>query len=120
MSFALQAGELVAIIGPNGAGKTTLLSILARITNNAEILMLGNPVANRADPVRVAAEMVTIDLANELTRGQALPIRRRLAFGLQARWASVGRLAHAQAHGGDRDAQGWRVACGDRAGASPP
>jgi ABC-2 type transport system ATP-binding protein len=31
VSFAAQAGELVAIIGPNGAGKTTLLSILAGI-----------------------------------------------------------------------------------------
>jgi ABC-2 type transport system ATP-binding protein len=31
VSFAAEAGELVAIIGPNGAGKTTLLSILAGI-----------------------------------------------------------------------------------------
>ena len=31
VSFAVQAGELVAVIGPNGAGKTTLLSILAGI-----------------------------------------------------------------------------------------
>jgi ABC-2 type transport system ATP-binding protein len=31
VSFAVAAGELLAIIGPNGAGKTTLLSILAAI-----------------------------------------------------------------------------------------
>jgi ABC-2 type transport system ATP-binding protein len=31
VSFAAEAGELVAVIGPNGAGKTTLLSILAGI-----------------------------------------------------------------------------------------
>jgi len=31
VSFAVAAGERVAVIGPNGAGKTTLLSILAGI-----------------------------------------------------------------------------------------
>lgn len=36
VSFAAQAGELVAVIGPNGAGKTTLLSILAGIAQADE------------------------------------------------------------------------------------
>jgi ABC-2 type transport system ATP-binding protein len=31
VSFAVGAGELVAVVGPNGAGKTTLLSILAGV-----------------------------------------------------------------------------------------
>ncbi|HEV7938157.1 MAG TPA: ABC transporter ATP-binding protein [Solirubrobacteraceae bacterium] len=31
VSFAAQAGEMLAVIGPNGAGKTTLLSILAGV-----------------------------------------------------------------------------------------
>ncbi|MFC9833662.1 LLM class flavin-dependent oxidoreductase [Rhodococcus sp. NPDC127530] len=36
--------------------------ILGRITNDARILILGNPVANRKDPVRVAEEMAMVDL----------------------------------------------------------
>jgi alkanesulfonate monooxygenase SsuD/methylene tetrahydromethanopterin reductase-like flavin-dependent oxidoreductase (luciferase family) len=37
------------------------LAVLARITKNARILLLGNPIANRRDPVRVAEEMAMID-----------------------------------------------------------
>lgn len=36
--------------------------ILGRITRQARILILGNPVANRKDPVRVAEEMALVDL----------------------------------------------------------
>ncbi|QII00319.1 LLM class flavin-dependent oxidoreductase [Rhodococcoides fascians A21d2] len=35
---------------------------LGRLTKNAKILILGNPVANRKDPVRVAEEMALVDL----------------------------------------------------------
>ncbi|MGI6875980.1 LLM class flavin-dependent oxidoreductase [Amycolatopsis sp. 3B14] len=35
---------------------------LARLTTNARILILGNPVANRTDPVRIAEEMALLDL----------------------------------------------------------
>src|SRR6202044_101629 len=36
-------------------------AVLARITRKARILVLGNPTANRNDPVRVAEEMAMID-----------------------------------------------------------
>jgi alkanesulfonate monooxygenase SsuD/methylene tetrahydromethanopterin reductase-like flavin-dependent oxidoreductase (luciferase family) len=36
--------------------------VLARTTRNARILLLGNPIANRKDPVRVAEEMAVVDL----------------------------------------------------------
>ena len=36
--------------------------ILARCTETARILVLGNPIANRPDPVRVAEEMALIDV----------------------------------------------------------
>ncbi len=35
--------------------------VLARLTSKARILVLGNPVANRKDPVRVAEEMALVD-----------------------------------------------------------
>ncbi|WP_230396696.1 LLM class flavin-dependent oxidoreductase [Streptomyces blattellae] len=42
-------------------------AVLARLTKNARILILGNPVANRNDPVRIAEEMAMIDI---LSRGR--------------------------------------------------
>jgi len=39
--------------------------VLARITKNARILILGNPIANRKDPVRVAEEMALVDLLSK-------------------------------------------------------
>lgn len=38
-----------------------VMAVLARITRKARLLVLGNPIANRRDPVRVAEEMAMID-----------------------------------------------------------
>ena len=38
-----------------------MAAILARETRHGRILVLGNPVANRADPVRIAEEMAMVD-----------------------------------------------------------
>ncbi|MGI9409887.1 MAG: LLM class flavin-dependent oxidoreductase, partial [Hyphomicrobiaceae bacterium] len=38
------------------------LSIIARETKNSRLLCLGNPIANRPDPVRVAEEMAWLDV----------------------------------------------------------
>lgn len=38
------------------------LGVLARETKRARLLALGNPIANRSDPVRVAEEMAMIDV----------------------------------------------------------
>jgi alkanesulfonate monooxygenase SsuD/methylene tetrahydromethanopterin reductase-like flavin-dependent oxidoreductase (luciferase family) len=43
------------------------MSILARETKRARILTLGNPLAHRSDPVRVAEEMATVDV---ISRGR--------------------------------------------------
>ena len=37
------------------------LAILARQTKNAKLCILGNPVANRGDPIRIAEEMAMVD-----------------------------------------------------------
>lgn len=44
-----------------------LLAILARETKNARLLALGNPIANRPDPIRVAEEAAMIDM---ISRGR--------------------------------------------------
>jgi len=44
-----------------------ILSILARITSRARLLALGVPIANRADPQRVAEELAMIDV---ISRGR--------------------------------------------------
>ena len=49
------------------AAAPVVAGALAQATENARILILGNPVSNRKDPVRVAEEMALIDL---LTRGR--------------------------------------------------
>ncbi|MEX2627729.1 MAG: LLM class flavin-dependent oxidoreductase [Ilumatobacteraceae bacterium] len=41
------------------------LAILARETSNARLLALGNPIANRPDPIRVAEEMAMIDVISQ-------------------------------------------------------
>jgi alkanesulfonate monooxygenase SsuD/methylene tetrahydromethanopterin reductase-like flavin-dependent oxidoreductase (luciferase family) len=44
------------------------MAIVARDTKRARILTLGNPLAHRTDPVRVAEEMATVDV---ISRGRA-------------------------------------------------
>jgi branched-chain amino acid transport system ATP-binding protein len=50
VSFAVRAGEMVAMIGPNGAGKTTCFNLVnGQLSPDAgEILLGGRPVAGRA------------------------------------------------------------------------
>jgi alkanesulfonate monooxygenase SsuD/methylene tetrahydromethanopterin reductase-like flavin-dependent oxidoreductase (luciferase family) len=66
-----------------------VMAVLARITKKARLLVLGNPVANRRDPVRVAEEMAMVDCYSrgrlevgfvrgvpyEISATNALPVR---------------------------------------------
>lgn len=49
------------------AAAPMIAGILARQTKNARLLVLGNPVANRRQPIRVAEEMAMVDV---LSRGR--------------------------------------------------
>src|SRR5262249_41984091 len=42
-----------------------VLAALARLTKTARLLILGNPVANRRQPVRVAEEMAMVDVLSK-------------------------------------------------------
>jgi len=66
-----------------------MLGILARVTKKARLLILGNPIANRSQPVRVAEEMAMVDVISrgrvecgfvksvpyEVAAGNSLPVR---------------------------------------------
>jgi branched-chain amino acid transport system ATP-binding protein len=47
VSFAVDAGEVVALIGPNGAGKTTLFNVITRVyrASAGSVLVDGEPVS---------------------------------------------------------------------------
>lgn len=42
-----------------------MLAVLARLTTKSRLLILGNPVANRRQPVRIAEEMAMIDILSK-------------------------------------------------------
>ena len=46
LSFAVEAGQVVALIGPNGAGKTTLFNVITRVyrPSGGTVLIDGQPV----------------------------------------------------------------------------
>jgi alkanesulfonate monooxygenase SsuD/methylene tetrahydromethanopterin reductase-like flavin-dependent oxidoreductase (luciferase family) len=71
-----------------------MLGILARETSHARLLVLGNPIANRRQPVRVAEEMAMVDnlargrvevgfvrgVPYEISAGNASPVRMSQRF----------------------------------------
>src|SRR6059058_1228881 len=46
VSFAVEAGQVVALIGPNGAGKTTLFNVVTRVyrPSHGTVIVDGQPV----------------------------------------------------------------------------
>jgi alkanesulfonate monooxygenase SsuD/methylene tetrahydromethanopterin reductase-like flavin-dependent oxidoreductase (luciferase family) len=61
LGFDLMSNEHHSTATCLQASTSVILSSLARTTTKARLLSLGNPIANRPDPVRVAEEMAMID-----------------------------------------------------------
>lgn len=61
LGFNIMLNEHHATAGCINVAGPLSCAILARQTKNARILILGNPIANRADPLRIAEEMAMID-----------------------------------------------------------
>jgi putative ABC transport system ATP-binding protein len=55
VSFAVEAGEFVALVGPSGSGKTTMLSILAALLTptDGQVLIDGTDLARMSEAERV-------------------------------------------------------------------
>jgi len=92
VSFALDAGDSLAVFGPNGAGKTTLLRVLAGLLHpqRGEVLLDGAPLA-RADAAhrrRVGLIAHYSLLYDGLTAAENLAFYARL-YGVAGRDAAV-------------------------------
>jgi heme exporter protein A len=78
VSFALAAGQTLAVLGPNGAGKTTLLKVLATLLrpHEGDVHVLGNALPDEAWKVRGHVGY----LGHEPALYRSLTARENLAF----------------------------------------
>lgn len=60
VSFAVEAGECIAIVGPNGSGKSTLLRLLPRLLEPQEGQLRIDRVEVREMPLRVLRRQIAI------------------------------------------------------------
>jgi branched-chain amino acid transport system ATP-binding protein len=106
VSFALKAGEVLALIGPNGAGKSTCFDMLngQNVPDSGRIKLLGEDITGERPRViwrlgvgrtfQITATFPTMTVRENIQ--VALVSYRRRLFNL---WASTPRFARAEADG---------------------
>jgi len=115
VSFAVKAGEKVAIVGPSGAGKSTLFHLLLRFydPSSGSISFDGVPVP-QADPQAVRSHIALVPQESAVFAASA---RENIRFGRpEASDAEVGRAAD-MAHASEfirRLPEGFETALGER------
>lgn len=79
VSFACEAGHLIALVGPNGAGKTSLLRGLAGLVHSTGALRLGDVDLRALDPRARARAVAYLPQGHEAH--WPLPARDIVALG---------------------------------------
>jgi branched-chain amino acid transport system ATP-binding protein len=95
-SFAVGAGEIVALIGPNGAGKSSTLNAIAGLVRpkSGTVRLEGVDLAGAPSHAAVAAGVVLVPEGRAIL--QRMSVRENLIIGAEARPWKGGR-AQAQA-----------------------
>jgi alkanesulfonate monooxygenase SsuD/methylene tetrahydromethanopterin reductase-like flavin-dependent oxidoreductase (luciferase family) len=82
-----------------------IAAILARVTKNARILVLGNPLSNRRQPTRIAEEMAMVDV---ISRGRLdCGFIRGVPFELSAQNSNPMRMAERMWEAHDLIVKAW-------------
>ncbi|QFZ83966.1 ATP-binding cassette domain-containing protein [Variovorax paradoxus] len=92
VSFALQAGDRLALIGPNGAGKTTLVNQISGVlaSDSGEIWLRGQNVTQLSQAKRVRAGLArTFQIT---TLAPHIAVQRQIELALFEREGMTGRM----------------------------
>ena len=95
VTFAVEAGEIVAVVGPNGAGKSTLLKAIYGLNTvySGQVAFNGKTITTRAPHLNVADSLLYLPQGNRVF--EDLTVEENLLMGgyTLRRVEAVGQLA---------------------------